>query len=147
MEMTKDKTMDAFLETIADIVDAIPAVEAAGGSPALQRAKISALCDTFRRIQMYRAEGIREDLVAIVLEKRKALIMDAGTVQDVNSICSEPKPHYYGGEFRTGRFSVPEEEMIMWSLASLRAPLNHDATERYMYLFKEAFGYLPWEVN
>ena len=32
MEMTKDKTMDAFLETIADIVDAIPAVEAAGGS-------------------------------------------------------------------------------------------------------------------
>lgn len=48
MEMTKDKTMDAFLETIADIVDAIPAVEAAGGSPALQRAKISALCDTFR---------------------------------------------------------------------------------------------------
>lgn len=147
MEMTKDKTMDAFLETIADIVDTIPAVEAAGGSPALQRAKISALCDTFRRIQTYRAEGIREDLVAIVLEKRKALIMDAGTVQDVNAICSEPKPHYYGGEFRTGRFSVPEEEMIMWSLASLRAPLNHEATERYMYLFKEAFGYLPWEVN
>ncbi len=57
MEMTKDKTMDAFLETIADIVDAIPAVEAAGGSPALQRAEISALCDTFRRIQMYQAEG------------------------------------------------------------------------------------------
>ena len=42
MEMTKDKTMDAFLETIADIVDAIPAVEASGGSLALQRAKISA---------------------------------------------------------------------------------------------------------
>lgn len=57
MEMTKDKTIDAFLKTIADIVDAIPAVEAAGGSIALQRAKISALCDTFQRIQMYRAEA------------------------------------------------------------------------------------------
>lgn len=99
MEMTKDKTMDAFLETIADIVDAIPAVEAAGGSITLQRAKISALCDTFRRIQMYRAEGIREDLVAIVLEKRKALIMDAGTVQDVNAIALSQSRTITAGNF------------------------------------------------
>ena len=47
MEMTKDKTMDAFLETIADIVDAIPAVEAAGGSPALQLSLIHILADPF----------------------------------------------------------------------------------------------------
>ena len=31
--------------------------------------------------------------------------------------------------------------MIFWSLASLKAPLNHDASERYLDLFRQAFGF------
>ena len=30
--------------------------------------------------------------------------------------------------------------MIFWSLASLKTPLNHEAAERYLDLFKQSFG-------
>ena len=48
-------------------------------------------------------------------------------------------------EFITSKYCIPEEEMIMWSCTSLKAPLNEAGFKRYMQLFKEVFGFLPWE--
>jgi hypothetical protein len=71
------------------------------------------------------------------------MIREATTVADVKEIMSEPKPRYDGNTFSAGRFSIPEEEMIQWSLASLRAPIHGEAFERYMELFKSVFGVDP----
>ena len=69
-----------------------------------------------------------------------ALIRAAKTVAELNEIAKPAKPHYVGNGFATGTYDVPEEEMIFWSLASLKAPLNHEAAERYLDLFKQSFG-------
>jgi hypothetical protein len=107
--------------------------------------KISALWDTHKRANSYREMQIRDDIVDAIIEKRTQLILDATTVQELKSICAEPKPHYNGNEFITSPYCIPEEEMIMWSCTSLKAPLNEAGFKRYMQLFKEVFGFLPWE--
>lgn len=107
--------------------------------------KISALWDTRKRANSYREMQIRDDIVDAIIEKRTQLILDATTVQELKSICAEPKPHYNGNEFITSKYCIPEEEMIMWSCTSLKAPLNEAGFKRYMQLFKEVFGFLPWE--
>ena len=70
-----------------------------------------------------------------------AQIRAASTVAELNEIAKPAKPHYTGNGFITGPYDVPEEEMIFWSLASLKAPLNHDASERYMEIFQQTFGF------
>lgn len=99
--------------------------------------------DTHKRANSYREMQIRDDIVDAIIEKRTQLILDATTVQELKSICAEPKPHYNGNEFITSKYCIPEEEMIMWSCTSLKAPLNEAGFKRYMQLFKEVFGFLP----
>ena len=70
-----------------------------------------------------------------------AQIRAAKTVAELNEIAKPAKPHYTGNGFATGAYDVPEEEMIFWSLASLKAPLNHEASERYLNMFKQTFGF------
>lgn len=109
------------------------------------KARTSAVMNTLARVKHYREKGIRNDVVHAVFEKRLALIMKAGTVKELNTIIEEPKPHYNGNCFITSEYGVPEEEMILWSFASLNGggPLSPPAFERYMSLFKQFFGAEP----
>lgn len=107
--------------------------------------KIAALSDTYNRARSYREMQICDDIVNVIIEKRRKLIMDAATVQELKSICAEPKPYYNGNQFITSRYCIPEEELVVWSCTSLKAPLNEAGFKRYMQLFKEVFGFLPWE--
>lgn len=75
-----------------------------------------------------------------MVEKRLKLIAGATTIKDIKEIENEPKPRYTGNGFVTGKFSVPEEEMIVWSLTSLEAPLIPAGFDRYMALFRQVFG-------
>ena len=42
-------------------------------------------------------------------------------------------------EFISDPYLLPEEELICWSEASLRAPLNEPGYRRYMKLFRQVF--------
>ena len=112
-------------------------------SKSLSDARVKAAQTTLQRAALYRKEGIRNDLVHMVVEKRLKLIAEAATVKEIKEIEKEPRPHYTGNGFVTGKFSVPEEEMIIWSLTSLKAPLIPAGFDRCGALFKQVFGAVP----
>lgn len=112
-------------------------------SKSLTNARARAAQTTLQRAALYRKEGIRNDLVHMVVEKRLKLIAEATTVKEIKEIDNEPRPHYTGNNFVASKFSVPEEEMIIWSLTSLKAPLMPARFDRYMALFKQVFGAVP----
>lgn len=116
----------------------------AGESKALASARARVTQGTLQRAAFYRKEGIRNDLVHMVVEKRLKLIAKASTVKELKEIEAEPKPRYTGNGFAASKFSVPEEEMIIWSLTSLKAPLIPAGFDRYMTLFQQTFGPVPW---
>jgi len=130
------------IDMIMEIADSISVfAEMEHRSQAVQRAAGEAIESSLKLVRFFRNQGIRSDVVHVVYEKRMAQIRAAKTVAELNEIAKPAKPHYTGNGFSTGAFDVPEEEMIFWSLASLKAPLNHEASERYLTLFKQTFGF------
>ena len=145
----RDKTFDCWgepIDAVMEIAEAAFAVDENGDLPkAVLREREKALTDTLNRVSAYREHGIRNDLVHTVFEKRLQLIKDAKTVQALKEIQSEPNPRYNGSRFIAGPACVPEEEMIFWSLATMKAPLISEALKRYMELFQATFGFMPGE--
>ena len=45
------------------------------------------------------------------------------------------RPVYNGNGFTPGKYDTEEEELLVWSLTCLQAPLNNQAYERYKELF------------
>ena len=130
------------IDMIMEIADSICVfAEMEHHSQAVQRAAGEAIESSLKLVRFFRNQGIRSDVVHVVYEKRMAQIRVAKTVAELNEIAKPAKPHYTGNGFATGAYDVPEEEMIFWSLASLKAPLNHEASERYLNLFKQTFGF------
>lgn len=74
-----------------------------------------------------------------ILYKKCLLIKQAHTMGEIKEIVKPSVPKERSSGFYEGEGHVAEEEMIMWSKASLEAPLNHEAYERYMELFKRFF--------
>ena len=104
------------------------------------KAKVAAIKDSIALAREYRRANIRSDLVRIVLHKRFKLIRAADKVGDLREIAAPPKPHFNGNRVIPGRFDVPEEEMILWSITSLKGPLVPAGFDRYMELFRQVFG-------
>ena len=128
-------------DMIMEIADSISVfAELEHRSSAFQRAAAEAIESSLKLVRFFRNQGIRSDVVHVVYEKRMAQIRAASTVAELNEIAKPAKPHYIGNGFATGPYDVPEEEMIFWSLASLKAPLVHAACERYAELFRSFFG-------
>lgn len=94
----------------------------------------------------YAKEGIREDLVDTIMEKKTNLILNAKTLEEVDRAANPPKPRYTGGEWIDDPLSVPEEELVIWSRTSLKGPLTHAGQQRYLSIFKKVFGWSPDEV-
>lgn len=144
-EEVKEVFLGSMLNLSSAIAEVVASPEADQLSERVLEEKISALWDTYNRARSYRAMTIRDDIIDAIVEKKTNMILEATTVQELKSICAEPNPHYNGNQFITTKYCIPEEEMIMWSCTSLKAPLNEAGFERYMQLFKEVFGFLPWE--
>ena len=62
--------------------------------------------------------------------KAVAADQDAKTVQALKEIQSEPNPRYIGSRFIAGPACVPEEEMIFWSLASMKGTSDQRSFEK-----------------
>ena len=145
------ETKGTFLNNVLDLSAAISEVVSFPQADHLPKRvleeKVAALWDTYKRTRSYREMHIRDDIVDAVIAKRTKMIMDATTIQELKRICEEPKPHYDGNQFFTTQYCIPEEELIIWSRTSLKSPLNEAGFKRYMQLFKDIFGFLPWEGN
>lgn len=105
-------------------------------------AKLDALRENASRCEKYCELGFSPEIVLTVLRKKLDLIKAATTIKDTEKLKSPSAPiyHKYGGGFETDDTWVAEEELIQWSLASMRAPLPPDAYKRYFELFQQTFG-------
>lgn len=101
--------------------------------------RLAAAVKVMQYIQAYRKDGILARLTDRILKKKLAWIQKAHTKAELAEIVKPSVPHYSGAGFSEGKYHVREEELILWSKASLIAPLNHAGYERYMELFGEFF--------
>lgn len=116
------------------------AIEHGDEADKLLNEKFEALKRVYGTVEYYAKEGFMKSLVDTIMEKKAKMILGATSVKDVREIASLPKPQYDGNEWYASANSVPEEEMVLWSMTSLRAPLAYEAVKRYEELFEQFYG-------
>lgn len=124
-----------FARTAATIL-----AECEGKLTKLQHEKLVALNTVLQTTNRYGADGFMREIVDTIMEKKAEMILAATTVKDIRELSLPPKPYFDGAKWHISKNSVPEEEMVMWSLTSMAAPLTVEATRRYEELFKRFFG-------
>ena len=86
----------------------------------------------------YEEEGFLPELVETVFCKKADFIMKAKTKTELEEIAKPSTPRYSGGAFYPGSpYHVEEEELILWSKTSLKAPLISQGYKRYQELFEK----------
>lgn len=89
----------------------------------------------------YEEDGFLPELVETVFCKKTAFIMKAKTKAELEEIIKPSTPRYSGGAFYPGNpYHVEEEELILWSKTSLKAPLISQGYKRYQELFEKYIG-------
>ena len=97
--------------------------------------------DAIRRVRgiaaRYEEDGFLPELVETVFCKKAEFVMKAKTKAELKEIVKPSTPTYSGGNFRPGnQYHVEEEELILWSKTSLKAPLIPQGCKRYQELFE-----------
>lgn len=83
-------------------------------------------------------KGFIVPLLYEVAWKKIKYLMEAKSKSEIKEILRPSVPFYTGNEFvPKGKFHVEEEELLLWSLASLYAPLERSGFLRYQYLFQK----------
>lgn len=86
----------------------------------------------------YEEEKFLPELVETVFCKKADFIMRAKTKAELEEIIKPSSPRYSGGIFYPGNpYHVEEEELILWSKTSLKAPLISQGYKRYQELFEK----------
>lgn len=101
----------------------------------LKKERIQTLQTIFQRAWRYQERGMLEELILGFVRKKTGMIEKAKTKGELQEISKPPKPVYNGNGFTAGKYDTEEEEMLVWSLTSLQAPLNDPAYKRYEELF------------
>ncbi len=105
----------------------------------MKLAALGALNRIKKRVIGYGNEYFSFALIAGIMIKKSWMIQKAGTVQELEEILKPSVPIWNYGNFITGPYHVLEEEAILWSKASLEAPLNDDGIKRYAKVFSQFY--------
>lgn len=97
---------------------------------------IAAILSLMRDIRKFCDMGFLESIIYQIALKKINFLMDAKTKSEVKAILRPSVPVYIGNGFvPSGVFHIEEEELLLWSITSLRVPLNHEGFFRYQQLF------------
>lgn len=76
----------------------------------------------------------------MIVSKKFKHIKEAETVNDIKLIMGKPEIIFNGNKIiPKHKWVLPEEEIMVWSLTSLKAPLSTEGMARYLELFEELF--------
>lgn len=101
--------------------------------------KLKALSQIRFRAAKYESAIYCSEIVDGYARKKCNFLISAKIIGEINEIMSLPKPHFNGNKFLDSPYQTDEEELIAWSEASLRAPLNSAAINRMQELMKRVF--------
>ena len=92
-------------------------------------------------ISKYEQDGFIPRIVEAVFCKKAEFILQAKTNSAVEEIIKPCVPSYICGTFQPReQYHVEEEELLLWSYASLQGPLISEAQKRYIDLFEKYFN-------
>lgn len=103
--------------------------------------KFTAILELIPKIKFYSNKMFSEErLVRPIAMKKIEFIKAAATKKQLTEILKPPKVRYNGNKVvSVGDYVIPEEELIIWSLTSLEAPLMDVGLQRYKEVFLLVF--------
>ena len=87
----------------------------------------------------YHHLGYIPELTRAIAEKKCRMIKEATSKSEMEKFLQPRCPRYDGEKFIEDPYIIPEEELICWSYASLRFPLNSIGAARFQEVFKRVF--------
>ena len=108
-------------------------------SDGLKSLRIDALKKVQRSLNHYHHLGYIPELTRAIAEKKCRMIKEATSKSDMEKFLQPRCPRYDGEKFIEDPYIIPEEELICWSYASLRFPLNNIGAARFQEVFKRVF--------
>jgi hypothetical protein len=108
-------------------------------SDGLKSLRIDALKKVQRSLNHYHHLGYIPELTRAIAEKKCRMIKEATSKSEMEKFLQPRCPRYDGEKFIEDPYIVPEEELICWSYASLRFPLNSIGAARFQEVFKRVF--------
>ena len=105
----------------------------------LKSIRIDALKKVQRSLNHYHHLGYIPELTRAIAEKKCRMITEATSKSEMEKFLQPRCPRYDGEKFIEDPYIIPEEELICWSYASLRFPLNSIGTARFQEVFKRVF--------
>ena len=106
---------------------------------AIKELRIEALNKLQRSLNHYKHLGFIPKLTSTIAEKKCEMIKEATSKTEMQKFLKPRCPRYDGSKFVEDPYIVPEEELICWSYASLRFPLNSIGAARFKELFDRIF--------
>lgn len=108
-------------------------------SDELKELRVDALTKVQRSLNHYHHLGYIRELTSAIAEKKCQMIKEATSRTEMLKFLKPRCPRYDGSKFVEDPYIVPEEELICWSYASLRFPLNSIGAARFQEVFKRVF--------
>ena len=105
----------------------------------LKSLRIDALKKVQRSLNHYHHLGYIPELTRAIAEKKCRMIKEATSKSEMEKFLQPRCPRYDGEKFIEDPYIIPEEELICWSYASLRFPLNSIGAARFQEVFKRVF--------
>lgn len=105
----------------------------------LKSIRIDALKKVQRSLNHYHHLGYIPELTRAIAEKKCRMIKEATSKSEMEKFLQPRCPRYDGEKFIEDPYIIPEEELICWSYASLRFPLNSIGAARFHEVFKRVF--------
>ena len=105
----------------------------------LKNLRLNALKKLQLSLHYYDQLGYISQLTTAIAEKKCQMIKEATSKAQVDKFLKPRCPHYDGGKFIEDPYIIPEEELICWSHASLRFPLNSVGAARFKEVFQRVF--------
>lgn len=105
----------------------------------LKSLRIDALKKVQRSLNHYHHLGYIPELTRAIAEKKCRMIKEATSKSEMEKFLQPRCPRYDGEKFIEDPYIIPEEELICWSYASLRFPLNSIGAARFQEVFKQVF--------
>ena len=129
---------------MAVLAACIAGITASDAAERIKKLRLGAVGTLQRYLRHYQQLGYMPKLLYAIARKKCRMISSITSKSEMECISRPHCPHYDGNRFIPNTYSVPEEELICWSEASLKVPLNAAGFQRYMELFKQV---LPEESH
>lgn len=102
--------------------------------------KMSAIKDLITVERPYDNHCFDNKILVDLYLKKIDMILKANTKKEIKEILSTNHIKYNGAEIIPTEFNIIEEELLMWSLTSLKAPLTGIGLDRYLKIFSQYYG-------